>query len=33
VLPPTEVQVGIMAAVIGVPVFLVLIRRGREAVL
>lgn len=29
VLPPTEVQVGIMTAVIGVPVFLALIRRGR----
>lgn len=29
VLPPTEVQVGIMSAVIGVPAFLVLIRRGR----
>jgi iron complex transport system permease protein len=29
VLPPTEVQVGIMTAVIGVPVFLRLIRRGR----
>jgi iron complex transport system permease protein len=29
VLPPTEVQVGIMTAVVGVPVFLVLIRRGR----
>ncbi|MFV0461428.1 MAG: FecCD family ABC transporter permease [Actinomycetales bacterium] len=26
--PPTEVQVGIMTAVIGVPVFFVLIRRG-----
>ncbi len=29
VLPPSEVQVGIMTAVIGVPVFLHLIRRGR----
>ncbi|KQU64669.1 iron ABC transporter permease [Phycicoccus sp. Root101] len=29
VLPPTEVQVGIMTAVVGVPVFLVLVRRGR----
>lgn len=29
VLPPTEVQVGIMTAVIGVPVFLWLVRRGR----
>ena len=29
VLPPTEVQVGIMTAVVGVPVFLHLIRRGR----
>jgi iron complex transport system permease protein len=29
VLPPSEVQVGIMTAVIGVPVFLRLIRRGR----
>jgi iron complex transport system permease protein len=29
VLPPTEVQVGIMAAVVGVPVFLHLVRRGR----
>jgi iron complex transport system permease protein len=33
VLPPTEVQVGIMAAVVGVPVFLWLIRRGRESAL
>lgn len=31
VLPPAEVQVGIMTAVIGVPVFLSLIRRGRMA--
>ncbi|MFC8504205.1 FecCD family ABC transporter permease [Pedococcus sp. NPDC057267] len=29
VLPPTEVQVGIMVAVVGVPVFLTLVRRGR----
>lgn len=29
VLPPTEVQVGIMCSVIGVPVFLVLLGRGR----
>jgi iron complex transport system permease protein len=29
VLPPTEVQVGIMSAVIGVPVFLALVSRGR----
>jgi iron complex transport system permease protein len=29
VLPPAEVQVGIMTAVIGVPVFLRLVRRGR----
>ena len=29
VLPPTEVQVGVMAAVVGVPVFLLLVRRGR----
>jgi len=29
VLPPTEVQVGIMTAVLGVPVFLGLVRRGR----
>jgi iron complex transport system permease protein len=28
-LPPTEVQVGIMTAVVGVPAFLLLIRRGR----
>jgi iron complex transport system permease protein len=28
-LPPTEVQVGIMVAVVGVPVFLGLVRRGR----
>jgi len=29
ILPPSEVQVGIMAAVVGVPVFLTLVRRGR----
>jgi iron complex transport system permease protein len=29
VLPPAEVQVGIMTAVVGVPAFLVLLRRGR----
>lgn len=29
VLPPSEVQVGIMTAVIGVPFFLLLVRRGR----
>jgi iron complex transport system permease protein len=29
ILPPSEVQVGIMTAVVGVPVFLVLVRRGR----
>jgi iron complex transport system permease protein len=29
VLPPSEVQVGIMTAVVGVPVFLWLVRRGR----
>ncbi|HXH80017.1 iron ABC transporter permease [Nocardioides sp.] len=29
ILPPAEVQVGVMAAVVGVPVFLLLIRRGR----
>jgi len=29
VLPPAEVQVGIMTAVVGVPVFLALLRRGR----
>ena len=33
VLPPTEVQVGIMTAVIGVPAFLWLVRRGRMAAL
>lgn len=31
VLPPAEVQVGVMTAVIGVPVFLYLLRRGRMA--
>ncbi|MDT0203477.1 iron ABC transporter permease [Nocardioides sp. AE5] len=31
VLPPTEIQVGIMTAVVGVPFFLHLIRRGRMA--
>jgi iron complex transport system permease protein len=29
VMPPAEVQVGVMAAVLGAPVFLVLVRRGR----
>ncbi len=29
ILPPTEVQVGIMTAIVGVPVFLSLVRRGR----
>jgi iron complex transport system permease protein len=29
VLPPTEVQVGIMTAVLGVPVFAWFLRRGR----
>ena len=33
VLPPSEVQVGIMTAVIGAPFFLLLIRRGRMGVL
>jgi iron complex transport system permease protein len=33
VLPPTEVQVGIMTAVIGAPVFLWLVRRGRTGAL
>ena len=33
VLPPTEVQVGIMTAVLGAPVFLRLARRGRWATL
>ena len=33
ILPPTEVQVGIMTAVVGVPVFLYLIRRGRMGAL
>ena len=31
VLPPTEVQVGIMTAIVGVPVFFLLLRRGRMA--
>ena len=31
VLPPTEVQVGIMAAAVGVPVFIALIRRTGRA--
>ncbi|WP_107773792.1 FecCD family ABC transporter permease [Nocardioides sediminis] len=30
VLPPSEVQVGVTAAVVGVPVFLLLVRRGRS---
>jgi iron complex transport system permease protein len=30
VLPPAEVQVGVMAAVVGVPGFLLLVRRGRS---
>ena len=29
ILPPTEVQVGVMAAAVGVPFFLALVRRGR----
>ena len=29
ILPPSEVQVGIMTAVVGVPFFLLLVRRGR----
>ncbi|WP_432478220.1 FecCD family ABC transporter permease [Nocardioides sp. GXQ0305] len=33
VLPPQEVQVGVMTAVIGVPVFVTMIRRGRTAAL
>ena len=33
VLPPAEVQVGIMTAVIGVPFFLLLVRRGRMGAL
>ncbi len=33
VLPPTEVQVGIMCAVVGVPVFLALVRRGKAVAL
>ena len=28
---PSEVQAGIMAAVVGVPFFIVLVRRGRMA--
>jgi len=31
VLPPAEVQVGIMAAVVGVPFFLALVRRTGRA--
>lgn len=30
--PPTEIQVGIMAAVVGVPVFVAFLRRGRMGV-
>ena len=33
VLPPTEVQVGIMTAVVGAPVFVVLLRRNRVGAL
>jgi iron complex transport system permease protein len=33
VLPPAEVQVGIMTAVVGVPAFLYLVRRGRMGAL
>lgn len=33
VLPPSEMQVGIMAALVGVPFFLALVRRGRIGVL
>lgn len=33
VLPPTEVQVGIMSAVVGLPFFLVLVRRTRAGAL
>lgn len=33
VLPPGEVQVGIMTAVVGAPVFLLLVRRGRMGAL
>ena len=33
VLPPEEVQVGVMTAVIGVPVFVWMVRRGRTAAL
>ncbi len=32
VLPPSEVQVGIMTAVVGVPFFLLLVRRGRMGI-
>jgi iron complex transport system permease protein len=28
--PPTEVQVGIMTALVGIPVFFLLVRRGAE---
>jgi iron complex transport system permease protein len=31
VLPPSEVQVGIMAAAVGVPVFIALVRRTGRA--
>jgi iron complex transport system permease protein len=31
VLPPAEVQVGIMTAIVGLPVFVLLLRRGRMA--
>lgn len=33
VLPPTEIQVGIMVSLVGVPVFLALVRRGRMGAL
>ncbi len=33
VLPPGEVQVGIMTAVVGAPFFLLLVRRGRMGAL
>lgn len=33
VLPPSEVQVGVMTAVVGAPVFIWLIRRGKRAAL
>jgi iron complex transport system permease protein len=29
ILPPSEIQVGIMTALVGVPVLLLLVRRGR----